>query len=202
MASFTRKAIREAFLQLLDERMLSEITVKDIVENCGVNRQTFYYHFHDIYDLIEWILRDTADRLMREQMDYSDWTVGVQTLMQYLQQDRLLVLNAYHSVSHEVVADYLKKLLQPYILRIIQAQAWELDPPAPKEDVDFLTEIYTITAAGILMEWIGRRMELEGTRERMDKLFAAIDGSVCFMLRNLAKKREQPGDRQTPSIRS
>ena len=139
---------------------------------------------------------------MREQMDYSDWTVGVQTLMQYLQQDRLLVLNAYHSVSHEVVADYLKKLLQPYILRIIQAQAWELDPPAPKEDVDFLTEIYTITAAGILMEWIGRRMELEGTRERMDKLFAAIDGSVCFMLRNLAKKREQPGDRQTPSIRS
>lgn len=198
----TKDMLAESLKELLTRRSLDKITVKDIVENCGVNRQTFYYHFHDIYDLIEWILRDTADRLMREQMDYSDWTVGVQTLMQYLQQDRLLVLNAYHSVSHEVVADYLKKLLQPYILRIIQAQAWELDPPAPKEDVDFLTEIYTITAAGILMEWIGRRMELEGTRERMDKLFAAIDGSVCFMLRNLAKKREQPGDRQTPSIRS
>ena len=198
----TKDMLAESLKELLTRRSLDKITVKDIVENCGVNRQTFYYHFHDIYDLIEWILRDTADRLTREQMDYSDWTVGVQTLMQYLQQDRLLVLNAYHSVSHEVVADYLKKLLQPYILRIIQAQAWGLDPPAPKEDVDFLTEIYTITAAGILMEWIGRRMELEGTRERMDKLFAAIDGSVCFMLRNLAKKREQPGDRQTPSIRS
>ena len=190
----TKDMLAESLKELLTRRSLDKITVKDIVENCGVNRQTFYYHFHDIYDLMEWILRDTADRLMREQMDYSDWTVGVQTLMHYLQQDRVLVLNAYHSVSHEVVADYLKKLLQPYILRIIQVQAQELVPPAPKEDVDFLTEIYTITAAGILMEWIGRRMELEGTQERMDKLFAAIDGSVCFMLRNLAKKREQPGN--------
>lgn len=190
----TKDMLAEALKELLTRRSLDKITVKDIVENCGVNRQTFYYHFHDIYDLMEWILRNAADRLMHEQMDYSNWTVGVQTLMRYLQQERVLVLNAYHSVSHEVVADYLKKLLRPYILRVIQTQARELTPPAPEEDVDFLTEIYTITAAGILMEWIGRRMELEGTQERMDKLFAAIDGSVCFMLRNLAKKREQPGN--------
>ena len=191
----TKDMLAEALKELLTRRSLDKITVKDIVENCGVNRQTFYYHFHDIYDLMEWILRNAADRLMHEQMDYSDWTVGVQTLMRYLQQERVLVLNVYHSVSHEVVADHLKKLLRPYILRIIQTQARELTPPAAEEDVDFLTEIYTITAAGILMEWIGRRMELEGTQERMDKLFAAIDGSVCFMLRNLAKKREQPGNR-------
>lgn len=191
----TKDMLAEALKELLTRRSLDKITVKDIVENCGVNRQTFYYHFHDIYDLMEWILRNAADRLMHEQMDYSNWTVGVQTLMRYLQQERVLVLNAYHSVSHEVVADYLKKLLRPYILRVIQTQARELTPPAAEEDVDFLTEIYTITAAGILMEWIGRRMELEGTQERMDKLFAAIDGSVCFMLRNLAKKREQPGNR-------
>lgn len=186
----TKDMLAGSLKELLTRRSLDKITVKDIVENCGVNRQTFYYHFHDIYDLMEWILRNAADRLMHEQMDYSDWTVGVQTLMQYLQQDRDLVLNAYHSVSHEVVADYLKKLLQPYILRVIQAQARELVPSAQKEDVDFLTEIYTITAAGILMEWIGRRMELEGTQERMDRLFAAIDGSVSFMLQNLARKRK------------
>lgn len=45
MASFTRKAIEEAFLKLLDARPLNQITVKDIVEECGVNRNTFYYHF-------------------------------------------------------------------------------------------------------------------------------------------------------------
>ena len=64
MASFTRKAIREAFLQLLDERMLSEITVKDIVERCGINRNSFYYHYRDLPALIEEIVQEEADAVI------------------------------------------------------------------------------------------------------------------------------------------
>ena len=53
MSSFTRKAIIEAFVKLLNERPLNKITIKDIVEECGINRNTFYYHFRDVPDLIE-----------------------------------------------------------------------------------------------------------------------------------------------------
>ena len=45
MASFTRKAIMDSCLRLLEERPVDKITVKDIVEDCGINRNTFYYHF-------------------------------------------------------------------------------------------------------------------------------------------------------------
>ena len=45
LAGFTRKAIKETFITLLEERPISEITVKDIVETCGINRNSFYYHF-------------------------------------------------------------------------------------------------------------------------------------------------------------
>ena len=55
MASFTRKAIMDSCLRLLEERPVDKITVKDIVEDCGINRNTFYYHFHDKYHLIAWI---------------------------------------------------------------------------------------------------------------------------------------------------
>ena len=48
MASFTRKAIMDSFMKLVDQRPISKITIKDIVEDCGVNRNTFYYHFADI----------------------------------------------------------------------------------------------------------------------------------------------------------
>lgn len=51
MANFTKRAIRDSFVKLLNERPLSQITVKDIVDDCGVNRNTFYYHFRDIPDL-------------------------------------------------------------------------------------------------------------------------------------------------------
>ena len=50
MANFTRRAIKEAFTSLLEERPLNDITVKDIVERCGINRNSFYYHYQDLPD--------------------------------------------------------------------------------------------------------------------------------------------------------
>ncbi len=60
MANFTKKAIRESFLKLLTQRPLSQITVKDIVADCGINRNTFYYYFEDISNLIENIVEEDA----------------------------------------------------------------------------------------------------------------------------------------------
>ena len=70
MANFTRNAIKSPFLKLLNERPLSKITVKDIVSDCGVNRNTFYYYFEDIPKLIEDIMillwmEEKSTRLMR-----------------------------------------------------------------------------------------------------------------------------------------
>ena len=48
MANFTKNAIKASCLKLLNERPISKITVKDIVEDCGINRNSFYYHFQDI----------------------------------------------------------------------------------------------------------------------------------------------------------
>ena len=53
MSSFTKKAIVESFLKLLKEKPVEKITIKDIVEDCGINRNTFYYHFDDIPSLME-----------------------------------------------------------------------------------------------------------------------------------------------------
>ena len=53
MPNFTKKAIQETFITLLDERPLNKITVKDIVETCGINRNSFYYHFEDLPALVE-----------------------------------------------------------------------------------------------------------------------------------------------------
>ena len=65
MANFTKKAIREAFIQLLEERPLSQITVKDIVDRCGVNRNTFYYYYQDIPQLLETIVSQDVDRIIQ-----------------------------------------------------------------------------------------------------------------------------------------
>ena len=44
MSGFTKEIIARTFTELLEEKSMAKITVKDIVERCGVNRNTFYYH--------------------------------------------------------------------------------------------------------------------------------------------------------------
>ena len=62
MRQTTKEAIAQAFEGLLEKRSIDKITVKDIVTECGVNRQTFYYHFRDIYDLMEWALAKSIEK--------------------------------------------------------------------------------------------------------------------------------------------
>ena len=64
MANFTKKAIKESFIRLLKERPLSKITVQVIADDCGINRNSFYYHFQDIPALIEEITLEEVDRLI------------------------------------------------------------------------------------------------------------------------------------------
>ena len=66
MSSFTKKAIMEAFLRLVGKKSLDKITVRDIVDECGINRNTFYYHFQDMYAVLEEICHDAIARMPRE----------------------------------------------------------------------------------------------------------------------------------------
>ena len=65
MANFTRRAIKETFLKLLNQRPLNQITVKDIVEDCGINRNSFYYHFEDLPALVEEIVDEQVLALIK-----------------------------------------------------------------------------------------------------------------------------------------
>ena len=64
MSQTTKRALEASLKKLLLEKPLNKITINDITEDCGVNRMTFYYHFKDIYDLVDWILTEDATKAM------------------------------------------------------------------------------------------------------------------------------------------
>ena len=64
MATFTKQAIKSTFLKLLREKPLNQISVKTIVENCGINRKSFYYYYQDLPDLIDEIVSEQVDLLV------------------------------------------------------------------------------------------------------------------------------------------
>lgn len=68
MSQMTKQALANSLKSLLQKKTLNKITIKDIVDDCGVNRQTFYYHFQDVYDLVDWIFHHDFERLLASGM--------------------------------------------------------------------------------------------------------------------------------------
>ena len=64
VSKLTKRALAASLKKLLAQKPLSKITIADITEDCGMNRMTFYYHFQDIYDLIDWICQEEGERAL------------------------------------------------------------------------------------------------------------------------------------------
>lgn len=77
MSQITKRALAESLKKLLLEKPLDRITVSDITEDCGVSRMTFYYHFKDVYDLIEWTWLQEAERALDGPEDLRYLAAGV-----------------------------------------------------------------------------------------------------------------------------
>jgi len=107
MANFTERAIKETFIKLLSERPLSQITVKDIVQACGINRNSFYYHFQDIPSLIEKIIIEEADRIIAEYPSLDSLEMGFNAAIDFAEKHRHAILNIFRSVNREIFEQYL-----------------------------------------------------------------------------------------------
>ena len=74
VAQTTKRALEASLKKLLLRKPLNKITINDITEDCGVNRMTFYYHFKDIYDLVDWILVEDAAEALEGRQNFETWS--------------------------------------------------------------------------------------------------------------------------------
>ena len=93
MATSTKESLGNALKKMLTIKPIDKITVKDLVEECGVNRQTFYYHFDDVYDLLEWVFEEDANRTLPQEILYANWRENVLPFFHYLYNNKPFVLN-------------------------------------------------------------------------------------------------------------
>lgn len=112
MSNLTKQAIKASFLQLLDERPLTRITVRDIAAKSGINRNSFYYHYHDIPELMEEILRDETGYLIEAYPDISSLEECVETAFHFITENRRSINHIYHSVNREVFEQYLMRICE------------------------------------------------------------------------------------------
>lgn len=153
MSSLTKQALSHALKNLLLEKPLNRITVGDIATECGVNRQTFYYHFRDVPDLVGWTMAQDAKNtfLTFKNKDFS-WEEGFSALFDLMLEDKRFILNIYHSVSLEVLTEYIYKLCYPSIKKAVDnSPSSSLMNDSERK---FAADFYKYALTGIILNWI------------------------------------------------
>ena len=124
--------------KLLLEKPLNKITINDITEDCGVNRMTFYYHFKDIYDLVDWILAEDAAKAMEGRRGFGTWS------------------EAYLDVLHQV-EQYLYRLLDTILKDFADRECHDIT--VQDADKQFVVDFYKYALVGMTLEWTRRDMK-------------------------------------------
>jgi AcrR family transcriptional regulator len=161
----TKRSLVAAFRKLIAADSYDRITVSAIASTCGVNRQMFYYHFRDIYDLTAWMVEDETNVIMKSFGD--DWERAYIRLLELLRADRVVIIRMIRSVDMLSIYRLLKK--QSQSLMSLAIKQLSMRSELPTHDLGLLLEFY---AAG-LTEVAIRRLE-EGRKESPEELLQGV----------------------------
>ena len=179
MSQVTKRALEQSLKNLLLKKPLTKITVGDITEDCGINRMTFYYHFKDIYDLVEWSCLEDAKRALDEKKTYDTWQQGLLQIFKAVQENKPFILNVYRCVHREQVEKYLQPLVDQLLLNVINEKAAGIT--VRDEDKQFIAQVYSYMFIGLMLDWIKDDMR-EDPQQIVEKLSKLIKGSVSVAL--------------------
>lgn len=152
MPNRTKEMLAESLMKLLARRTLDKITIQDIVDDCGYNRQTFYYHFHDIYDLIDWIFAAQTQELIEKCRACGSLDVGVEAVIAYMRENRRLILNILRSVNGEKLLDNLYRSAQSIVLSALENHPGVQE--LSSEYRELVAEGFKYALAGLLIDWM------------------------------------------------
>ena len=157
MSQITKRALEASLKNLLLQKPLNKITISDITEVCGINRMTFYYHFKDIYDLVEWSCVEDATRALQDKKTGATWEEGFVQIFHAVRDNKPFILNVYRCVSRERVERYLDPLIAGLVRGVVEEQACGMT--VREEDKAWIARIYSYIFVGLMLDWIRGGMQ-------------------------------------------
>ena len=186
MSQLTRKAIMKCTLELAEKKSLKKITIKDIADECGITRSTFYYHFSDIYDVLDGVVQAKIDEFNEEYNGEMD-----KVLMRFIEYSiihRKVWANLFDARGREWLEKYVKTRI--HYLALLQIRKMSEGYILSIKDVEIICSFYEEAIFGLLIRWIIKEEkaktvdEIKDTVERIEKLF---EGQLDLIISNMKK---------------
>lgn len=186
MPNATKQALEASLKRMMLKKPLDKITIRDITEDCGISRMTFYYHFKDIYDLVEWACMEDAAKALANKKTYDTWQQGFIQIFHAVRENKVFVMNVYRCVSREQVEKYLVPLTDQLIMGVIAERSAGMT--VREEDKQFIAQVHSYSFVGLMLDWIRDDMRAD-PEELVNKLALVIQGSISAALERFRTDR-------------
>jgi AcrR family transcriptional regulator len=172
MANFTQKAILQTFQEMLEEMPFDRITISSLVSRCEISSNTFYYHYRDIYDLLDAWLREQKQELCKSP---AAWDVMLKRILHKMQENPRIVYHVFDSITRDRVEKYIFSTEEEAFYRFVRERAGDL--PAAEETIRAVSSVCCYSLLGFILKFVWTRMDMDAD-SAVDRLAAIINGMV------------------------
>ena len=183
MSTATKQVLESSLKRMLLKKPLDKITIRDITEDCGISRMTFYYHFKDIYDLVEWSCVEDAARALQGKKTSTTWSEGLLQIFEAVLENKPFILNAYRCISRDQMESFLFALTYDLIRGVVEEQSRGIN--ISEADKAFIAEFYKYSFVGIMLDWIKQGMHAD-YQMIVKKISTTMRGNVLRSIKNFA----------------
>ena len=161
MANITKLALEAALKKELLTKSLDKITINELAEDCGISRMAFYYHFKDIYDLVEWVCVEDGTKALQGKKTYENWQEGFCQIFEAVQENKPFIMNVYRCVVEEKCTGM----------------------QVAEEHKEFIAGFYKYGFVGVMLDWIDRGMK-DDYHKIVEELAITLYGNISRSIEN------------------
>lgn len=181
----SKVALAAALKRALATTPLAKVTVSGLAASAGVNRQTFYSHFSDVYDLARWVYTTEVASHIMAHASYAEWADGFSELLGYMKDHHDQAYAVIRSLKHDELERFFYRSLRE-MMQVIVGEL-EGDLKLSRGDRQFVIDHYTLAVLGHLLHWLATDMH-ENPYLLIERLEFILHGSVRESLERFAAR--------------
>lgn len=185
MPNFTKQAIIDVFVNLLDREPLDKITVQEIVTECRISRNTFYYHFGDIYAVLDALVQRDISVLRQRRREGASWEENMSRAIEYILENRRRISHIYRSLNHEMLERLFRQAKEELFSEYVRGEAQGL--AVSDEDLEAIVYFYQSAFVGGILDWMRRGMK-DDPNVWLKRIHRLMKGNTRQMLENAVRE--------------
>ncbi len=184
MAQYTKKAILQTFQEMLEKMPFDKITVSAIVAKCEISSNTFYYHFRDIYDLLDvWLLvkkENYTNKVSKE----SSWQDVTKIMLHDMKEHSNIVYHLFNSLSRERLERSVFESTDDTFYRLVCRETTDVD--IPEQELRAVAEYNSYSFLGFFLKFIWKQMDTD-IDLKIDKIAFIFENNIQWLKGKYAK---------------